>query len=516
MGKSTWKVVLAGVLAAGTIGCSEQSGGTNPNKAADGTKADSSASAKPADKKEPPKVYVYAGAPANPSKAADLELVRKEIIAKSGIEIVPIIAPVSQYEEKLNLLLASNESPDLFPGASDVYRIKGATQPITGLLDQYGSNIRKLWPKDWANAWPAVSDDKGQIWGVPIIPALAEKTAMIRTDWLKKVNLPMPTTMDEFENVLKAFKEKDPAGKGQTIPLLVDLIGLNLGLSAGFMDVGYGNWLDKDGKIKPAELHPGYKQFVAKMAEWYQKGYIYKETFTINWDRMKELIKQNRVAATALHVTVVTNPQAALQTTVPEAKYEVPPALKGSQGNVRTMQGYSTLLSKTARDPQAAVKLLDWIHADIENYFLLMYGIKDKHWRYIDQTNHIVERINQDYAGEFLTGSSFAYTVQFSSSDPAVKPEIEYYNKYVANPATSKAEFTSGVSYKFDQKAIADKLPNREDISRMINEEVTKFIMGARPMADYDKFVQDLYAAGLDKWIDVYTEQYNKAKSSGQ
>ena len=62
--------------------------------------------------------------------------------------------------------------------------------------------------------------------------------------------------MDELENVLKTFKEKDPAGNGQTIPLMTNG-DLNGALAAGFMDVGYGNWVDADGKVL-IEAENGY------------------------------------------------------------------------------------------------------------------------------------------------------------------------------------------------------------------------------------------------------------------
>ena len=38
---------------------------------------------------------------------------------------------------------------------------------------------------------------------------------MIRKDWLDALQLETPKTLDEFHNVLKAFKEKDPNGNGQ-------------------------------------------------------------------------------------------------------------------------------------------------------------------------------------------------------------------------------------------------------------------------------------------------------------
>lgn len=42
----------------------------------------------------------------------------------------------------------------------------------------------------------------------------------------------------------------------------------------------------------------------------------------------------------------------------------------------------------------------------------------------------------------------------------------------------------------------------------MLEEETINFIMGTRPIEEYDQFVQELYDAGMQDWIDAYTEMY--------
>ncbi len=520
------KRIVAGIVSlimfAAIIGCSTSEKSDNASTAGNQNTGQGESAA--TDSKKNEQVYIYANAgnlalASTLSKKEDLEMVHKEILDRSGFEVEANIPPKGQEAEKLNLLLASNEPIDIFVGNIGAFRDNGAIQPLNDLLDKYGSHIRELWPKEWASAWDAVTDKEGKIWAIPQVPQLAEKTIFLRSDWLAKLNLTMPKTIEEYETVLKALKEKDPAGAGQTIPIVTNMTGLNLALSAGFMDVGYGPWMDQDGKVKPPEVNPGYKDFIAKMAEWYQKGYIYKETFTLNTERTRELIKQNRVGSAIIHYSVVTNIQSDLQQKTPEALYEVAGELKGPKGNITTMSGlspYGWMLNKKSKNPEAAIKFIDWIHSDIENYLLIMYGIKDKHWKYTDEANHVFERLNQDYAGEYLTASTFAYTVQFAPSDPASKPEYDFLGKYSGDTSRVKNPATADVDYLYDQQEISDKLPHIEDINRMIEEEVVKFIMGARPMSDYDKFVQELYSAGLDKWIEVMTEQYNKVKAAMQ
>lgn len=109
-----------------------------------------------------------------------------------------------------------------------------------------------------------MTDKEGNIYALPRALETTSYPTYIRKDWLDKAGLSIPTTLDELEDVLKVFKEKDFAGNGQTVPLL--MAEFNLGISGGFTEHGYGYWLDsKDNLIKPAELQPGFKDCIQQM-----------------------------------------------------------------------------------------------------------------------------------------------------------------------------------------------------------------------------------------------------------
>ncbi|MDF2725953.1 MAG: transporter substrate-binding protein, partial [Paenibacillus sp.] len=170
------------------------------------------------------------------------------------------------------------------------------------------------------------------------------------------------------------------------------------------------------------------------------------------------------------------------------------------------------MISKNAKNPEAAIKYIDWLQSDIENYLTAFFGVKDKHWKYTDPQNKIMEGLNRDYIGEYITGGSFAITVQYRKNDPVAAPQFDYMGKYITDMTRAKKPSLLSVEYKFDQKAISQKVPTLADITRMIDQEVVKFIMGARPISEFDKFLQELNKAGLDKWIDAYTSEYNRVK----
>ncbi len=499
-------------------GCSTKKSSTDSEKEHVSDKSTESATDK--EVKTIPKVYyitnsgkLAATQTSNSTKEA-LEAVKAYIIEQTGIEPIPIIPPKGSETEKLNLMLASDEELDLFGGNWLNYYAKGAIQPINQYLDKHGAGIQQMYVKtNMDGLWKIMTDKEANIWGFPSGADLTMYPIWIRVDWLEELNLEMPKDLDELETILKVFKEKDPSGTGETIPLACDLGGLKMCLAAGFIegDYGVGNWMDSDGKIKPIEVNPGFKDFVAKMADWYKKGYIYKEAFATNRDRYIELLKQNKIGATAYWASLISINSPLLKRNVPDSRYEVVKTIKGPKGNIETpiAAGPSgMLLTKKSKNPDAAVKLINWACEDIENYLYCYGGMKDVNWKYVDKDNNLVEALNTDYIGEYLYFSAFAHTVQYMYNDPDSRFEFEYLRNNATDYDRVKKAFDHGILY--DTAVLDEKIPNRGDIERMRNEEIIKFITGARQISEYDKFIEEMKKAGLDKWIDTYTELYKR------
>lgn len=449
------------------------------------------------------------------SVKAVFDSVHQKILDDINVDVQVIIPPSDSAKEKLNLMLTSGDEIGVFAGDYRQYYKQDVILPLNDLLSEYGSDIKRQWKASWNTSWEVVTKD-GNIWAIPRLPALFERMVWFRMDWLKKIDKSLLKTIDEYEEILKLFKETDPAGNGTTIPLLTgDLDQLRMCMAGGFMDVGYGTYMTSDGKILPVECNPDFKNFVAKMADWYQKGYIFKETYSLTGDRVKELVKTNKVATAPIHETWITTPLYALKQNVPEADYQVAPNLVGPKGALGTcfdvFVGEGILISKKASSPAAAMKFINWSQMNLENYLISLYGIENVDWKFMDSEKYAVERLNTDYISDFCP-ATFAFTIQFSPADEASRPEFEFYRDYVTNLDICKKPFDYGIAPFYNMDEINTQLPNKEDITRMINEGLIKFLTCARPMSEYDTFIGELKSAGLDKWSEVMTAQYNSIK----
>ena len=122
------------------------------------------------------------------------------------------------YLEQLNLRIAAGDMPDMFTpwnGVETELIENGALLDLTDLLPEKAPHLWESIPED---VWDAVkaNDPTGQnrIYVIPQVMSYGRNGAMIRKDWLDNLGLDMPTTQEEFVEVLRAFKNDDPNGNG--------------------------------------------------------------------------------------------------------------------------------------------------------------------------------------------------------------------------------------------------------------------------------------------------------------
>ncbi|MCP4312775.1 MAG: extracellular solute-binding protein, partial [Bacteroidetes bacterium] len=305
--------------------------------------------------------------------------------------------------QTLNTVFASGDKMDLFFALQFVrygYVKNKIYTPITQeMLDQYGPNIKKAWTQE---TWDYLKDADGNYVGIPRNGVLRNYPTWIRTDWLEKYGLAMPTTVEELEEVLQVFHEKKPAGPG-TIPLLTgasdSLNHLRYALMGGWVEPGYhkdGGWLDTDGKIKPAELHPGFQDFLAKMNEWYEKGYLFKESFTMNNGALRKLMQTGKCGVVSYWGSGIGIGYEVIKEVDPEAVYVAAPGIKGPAGFIETIQTPADsgwMIYRDSEYPIEILKAIDFQYSSFEQYLVSELGIKDKQWKWADEEQKVYEQI---------------------------------------------------------------------------------------------------------------------------
>lgn len=221
-------------------------------------------------------------------------LAMQEFEKKTGINIDFIHPPLegAAASERFNLMLVSRDYPDVievnwlgeYPGGPAKALKDGVIIPLNDLVAKYAPNFSAFMKKNPELRRQFTTDD-GLIYSFPFLRIDPRQSVywgpMIRQDWLTKLKLQQPVSIDSWYRTLKAFKTKDPNGNGKA-----DEIPFTNGarcssnsfceLDGAFMGAfGIANgFYRKDGKIAFGYLEPGYRNYMTTMNKWYKEGLI--------------------------------------------------------------------------------------------------------------------------------------------------------------------------------------------------------------------------------------------------
>ncbi|NUT33113.1 MAG: extracellular solute-binding protein [Hamadaea sp.] len=201
--------------------------------------------------------------------------------------------PNADYGDKTNVVLASNNIPDVMavdeksPGFVKAAQA-GAFWDLTGKLDKY-PNLKPSNEQTARN-----SSINGKTYGIYRIRPLLRSAIVIRKDWLAKVGLKQPETVDDLYTIAKAFTEQDPDGNGKkdTYGLIIPKWPGNYASSSPYdvIETWFGapnGWGERNGKLVPGFDTEEFYTANRWLKKWVDEGLINKDFATLdsaNWN----------------------------------------------------------------------------------------------------------------------------------------------------------------------------------------------------------------------------------------
>lgn len=446
--------------------------------------------------------------------------VAKFLEEKTGYKVKYDMMPQDKAQDKLNILIASGEPYDAITtnGTTDFkalyadYAKKGALTDLGPLIDKYGPNIKAVIdPK----ALEAAKVD-GKLYAIPTktLPSAGE-SLYIRQDWLDKVGMKSPTTLDELVAVLKAFKEKDPGGNGdKNIPLTIRGEAMFINNIVGAFGISTF-WNDVNGKLTPRVLDPAYKDYVTFAADLFKQGLLDKE-FAANKDATaKEKFTSGKAGMIMIHWADVPAIADALAKNIPTAKANFIPALKGKDGKagLTAPSGFDriTFIPKASKHPEDAIK---WMNAKLEKetFKTMAIGEENKHYTFKDGAYTPIQPIFTDErnrANNFLMGTDDTnYPTYWQAR---VRKDMRLFDAWnfmnTIEPANTRIQ---------DPLGFAPYLPefskNFQQLNTMVGDYTTKLIFGAEPLSGLDAFIAKFKSSGGDVSFKEVNDWYATAK----
>lgn len=319
--------------------------------------------------------------------------VEKMLEEKYNLNIELVVLPGwTDGQAKINLLMASDDTPNVmwwWSMDNDFLKWKdaGLLVDVSEYLNKY-TNIRDYYNKmDTASLFFATEED-GKIYRIPgDISEPSCECLWIRKDWLDNLKLEVPKTMDELNEVIRAFTEDDPDGNGQD-----DTFGLGgdgydprsfIPWIYNYDYTHYDRWVvDDQGKVGYGFCMPNTQKWLADVADMYAKGYI-TPNITTDTDRDEEWA--NGGFGVAYSWCAYNNPDSqtmkSFKANNPEGNWipiDMPIGQSGKmiQDDPATSAAWAYFgITKTASDPERLYAFYDDM-CSLENYVERRYGVE--------------------------------------------------------------------------------------------------------------------------------------------
>ncbi|GBG06457.1 hypothetical protein PAT3040_00984 [Paenibacillus agaridevorans] len=450
------------------------------------------------------------------------------------------IVPGDQYAAKSNVAISSGNIPDVF--MVDGIQLRnlveaGMIEDLTEVYEKYVSeDTKKTVDEDGGYAVNAATID-GKMYAFPAVTQgfWTSNMLWLRQDWLDKLGLTPPKTMDELVHIASEFVKNKPDG--------VDTYGLGVSKELSqFVVNGFFNgyhsypfqWVtDSDGKIVYGGIQPETKTAVLALADMYKAGLIDKEFGVKDAAKTREAVIAGKLgmvyssfgyAFSNIKDLYVNNPDAVLRA------YPMPSADGApAKAYVGPTAGSFWVVKKGFKNPEVVIKLANFF---TEHWMVNPksdYGTgKDSgimYWQYsILQFNSPLLQVNEHrrVKASFLANEPFDKYPNTSNEYFYLKGMYDYaknpkdnknadvqngwmYNTTFGTP-NSGAEvldyyFTNNQTMTTPLKiastpTMSQKMPT---LTKMEEVFYTKVILGEAGADDFDKFVADWKKQGGDE-----------------
>ena len=456
----------------------------------------------------------------------------------------------SQYTQKLNLAIASNDMPDYFvvgPEQLKMLTESGQIWDVTTIYDKWSSeDTRRFFTIDPVAFKSAFIEKK--MMGLPQIDSSLQTVSIlwIRNDWLKNLNLQVPSTTADVLDIARAFAMQDPDKNGKN-----DTFGLGINKDlwtpvfslTGFFNsfhayVGGGSfWLkDESGKIVSGNTQPEVKTALMELQKLYKEGVLDKEFGVKDTVKVAEDTASGRIG---MQYGAWWNPDWPLNVSKqkdPNADWAAYPIT--SIDNKPALHGYSNYVSsyivvnKNFKNPEAVVKMMNYWwniikNPTTENVQKYIFDIENPSsgrvfYKYINvlgwDPNGKIEsykKVQEALKTGSTSGLGFEEMHMLANIDKYIKGDISSWSSYAefgpqgSYGVLSKVAEGMGLAnifYGASTPVMAEKMPA---LIKMQNEVFTSIILGS-PIENFDKFVNDWDKLGGNEITKEVNEWYSK------
>lgn len=478
----------------------------------------------------------------------------------TGIKMTFYTGGRDDWEDKLNMILQSNDYPDIIFGVSPNIAKYGVKEGIFIPLDDYMTkdivpNYLKLIEDNGYDIGICRETD-GKIYSMLNVNDCYHcnfaRKMWVNTYYLDQMGCEIPTTTDEFLDVCRKFLEMKPDG--------IAVAGANTGWYVRMQDWLMGAFtfiptksqtflvrdyiaLNSDtDKLECVAISDAYKEGLKFINELYEMGAIYDGDFTQNSEQMKTLVNQADEPVLFFPAGTISDAIDSESNNELYRHYECMAPIAGPDGTriAWTWPGQAAgsgavCITDNCENVEAALRWVDFFYSETGD-LCSQYGAEEGVDWVLNPEGKVglngepaLYEVLNSYSGEAQNHDWQDVGIRVAPSryrlGQAVDADVDPYapeglekllydasaNLYA--PYAGNTKLINLDEIKVTDAESTDVSTIAVEIEKLIEETSVAFMTGAKDIdAEWDSYVSALENAGLSTYMEIYQTAYDRSQ----
>ena len=466
-------------------------------------------------------------------------LLWSKITELTNVTLAPTIVPMSDYSQKRSLLVGAGDAPMIipktYPGQESAYVSSGAILPVSDFVNLMPNYQKKI--KDWGleKEIDGLRQADGKYY---LLPGLHQEiwpdyTLAVRTDVFEKEGINIPKTFDELKVALEKLKAANPTSypfsdryKGGAT-LTMSSPGFGSAMGAGTFHIGDGTRFDKNAdKFVYAAAQPQYKKMLEYFNSLVSGGLMDPSSFTQEDDQAIQKFVSGKSAVISANSQDIGTYRKLMDASLGAGKYTIK-KITVPGGPAGDIMGGSRLENGVMINAQAAkgknfvamMQFIDWLYYSDAGQEFAKWGVQGTTYnKDAKGVRKLVPEINynalnpagtKDLRVDYgFSGGVFAYGGSTDLLQSMMIPEEIDFQKAMKAKTPEPLAPPAPLGDADREQATLVSTPLQD----YVDQGTLQFILGKRPMSEFDAFVTELKGKGMDTYLDMKNKAFQDFK----
>ena len=442
-------------------------------------------------------------------------------------------------DERLNVIVASGELPDMFWGLTEKQYSQLKQAGALAELQDYLADCPRFNKKieEFPDAKKYYMEPDGTVYMMPMLDGLTANQPLIcRRDWLEELGMDLPVTKDDWYQYWVAVRDNDMnknGDPGDEIPFTAEKLSYVLNLVSAFEMVdGFFVDVKDNNQIKFSYIDPRYKEFLEWLNMLWNENLIDHSIFTNDKKTLQSNNALNLVGSYSGKLNGQLNTYMATLGSKIEGYDLVGTEPIMSDGGLQIhpfcqplvkcdSSASGAVVSVSSKYPKECVQFCDWFYDFSDPYgggFMSIFGYEDDTFVYNEDKSEYNYSDNvlknpdglspQQVLSKKTTRGQHAGYVDPVGSFKMWAPQVEEAYSHI------KPFYDESLKYIVPPLAFTDA-ENKEirstmaDINTFVEENISDFMTGKQPLDNFDAFVEKVNKMGIGRILDLYNKAYS-------